>query len=94
MAAVELQSMLAIVPNLLGAAHSRLWVTYDNEADVLYINFRRPSHADDAELTDDDVVVRYQDGEIVGLTILNASKREQQQNTSGSITKLSGEAHD
>jgi len=42
---------------------------------VLYINFKKPSHATDSELTDDDIIVRYEGGEMVGLTILHASKR-------------------
>lgn len=54
------------------------WITYEEEADVLYINFRKPSHADDSELTDDDIIVRYQKGEVVGVTIPNASKRAAQ----------------
>ena len=35
-----------------------------------------PQSADDSEMTDDDIVIRYDDAEaIVGLTILNASQR-------------------
>jgi hypothetical protein len=49
---------------------SRIWTSYDKEADVLYINFKKPSHADDSELTDDDVIIRYEKGDIVGITIL------------------------
>ena len=49
--------------------------SYDREADVLYINFRKPRHATDSELTEDDVIVRYEGDEIVGLTVLNASQR-------------------
>ncbi len=49
--------------------------SYDAEADVLYINFKKPSHATDSEMTDDDVIVRYENGEMVGLTVLHASKR-------------------
>ena len=29
-------------------------------ADALYVNFKKPSHADDSELTDDDVIIRYE----------------------------------
>ncbi|PWB50128.1 MAG: hypothetical protein C3F06_13490 [Candidatus Methanoperedenaceae archaeon] len=54
----------------------RIWTSYDKDADVLYINFKKPSHADDSELTDDDILIRYEKGEIVGITILNASKRK------------------
>jgi len=48
---------------------------YDEEADVLYLNFKKPSHADDSELLDNDVIVRYEGEEIVGMTIMNASKK-------------------
>jgi uncharacterized protein YuzE len=76
MVAVEVKSMLTLVPRLLQIPHKRIWVAYDEEADVLYINFKKPSHADDSELTDDDIIVRYEKGQIVGITILNASKRK------------------
>ena len=52
------------------------WTFYDVEADVLYINFHQPAlTADDSELTDENILIRYQDDEIVGLTILNVSNR-------------------
>ena len=34
------------------------------------MNFKKPSHADDSMLTDDDVIVRYENGEIIGITVL------------------------
>jgi len=55
--------------------NSGIWTSYDKEADVLYINFKKPSHADDSELTDEDIIIRYEKGEIIGITILNASRR-------------------
>ncbi|MEI7535300.1 MAG: DUF2283 domain-containing protein, partial [Verrucomicrobiae bacterium] len=58
-----------------GTPHRYLWSSYDAEADVLYINFKKPSHATDSELTDDDILVRYEGEEVVGLTVLHASKR-------------------
>ena len=75
MAAIEIERMLTLVPQLLEIPHSRIWTTYDRQADVLYVNFKKPSHADDSELTDDDIIVRYEQGQIVGITIMNASKR-------------------
>ena len=48
---------------------------YDDEADVLYISFGEPQPADDADLTDEGVIVRLREGKIVGLTILNAGSR-------------------
>jgi uncharacterized protein YuzE len=41
----------------------------------LYINFKKPSHATDSELTDDDILVRYEGEEVFGLTVMHASKR-------------------
>lgn len=75
MAAIEVERMLTLVPQILEIPHRRIWMTYDKEADVLYVNFKKPSHADDSELTDDDIIIRYEGGQIVGITILNASKR-------------------
>jgi uncharacterized protein YuzE len=76
MGAVEVKKILTLVPEFLKVPYSRIWTAYDKEADVLYINFKKPSHADDSELTDDDVIIRYEKGEVIGLTILNASKRD------------------
>ena len=50
-------------------------MVYDVGADVLYLNFKKPSHADDSELTDDDLIIRYEKGPVVGITVLNVSKK-------------------
>ena len=55
---------------------NKMWFSYDEEADVLYVNFKRPGQADDTELTDDDVIIRYEKGEMIGITVLHASDRE------------------
>ena len=75
MALTNIRDYLGLVPALRGAPQGYLWSSYDAEADTLYINFKKPSHATDSELTDEDVVVRYEGEEVVGLTILHASKR-------------------
>ena len=64
-----------IMKVVLRSPHRYLWSSYDSEADVLYINFKKPAQATDSELTDDDIVVRYEGDEIIGLTLLHASKR-------------------
>jgi len=35
----------------------------------------KPSHATDSEMTDDDIIIRYEGQEVVGLTIMHAGKR-------------------
>lgn len=75
MAQIELGKILKIVPELLDIPYKRIWYSYDKEADVLYLNFKKPSYADDSTLTDEDIIIRYEKGKIIGITILNASKR-------------------
>ena len=75
MAIADVQEYLKLLPVVKQSPQGSLWSSYDTEADVLYINFKKPSVATDSELTDDDVIIRYEGDEIVGLTILHASKR-------------------
>ena len=48
---------------------------FNSDGDVLYVNFRKPAAADDSELTDDDVILRYDGDELIGFTVLHASRR-------------------
>ena len=75
MALQDVSAYLDLVPVVLRTPHRFLASSYDAEADVLYIELKKPSHATDSELTDDDVIIRYEDGEVVGLTVLHASTR-------------------
>ena len=75
MAIAELNEYLKITSAVRLSPHKRLWSSYDLEADVLYINFKKGTHATDSELTDDDIIVHYEDEEIIGLTVLHASQR-------------------
>jgi len=70
------QEVLRLTPQLLRMPFRRIWYSRDEEADALYLNFKKPSHADDSELTDDNLIIRYEQGEVVGITVLNASKRK------------------
>ncbi len=75
MATVDLERVLTFVPQVLQLQQKNIWLSYDEEADVLYLNFKKPSHADDSELLENDVIVRYEGDEIVGMTVMNASKK-------------------
>ena len=70
------QNFLRFLSVVKRAPAASVWLTYEPEADTLYINFKKPSVATDSELTDDDVIVRYQDDEIIGYTVLHASQRQ------------------
>jgi uncharacterized protein YuzE len=52
-----------------------LWIDYDEEADIMYISFKKPQHATKTVEMDDDILVRKDGKEIVGITIFNASTR-------------------
>lgn len=49
---------------------------YDEEADVLYIDFVKPSHTSDSKLIEDDIILRFDDNNhLIGMTILHAKSR-------------------
>ena len=75
MVSTEISNYLRLAPTLLSTPNGYLWSSYDAEADVLYINFKKPGVATDSELTSDDVIIRYEGDEIIGLTILHVSQR-------------------
>lgn len=70
---VEFKDIKAVLPYFL--KHKFLWTNYDDKADVLYLHFKENAVSDDSELTKDDLIIRYEEGEVVGITVLNASKK-------------------
>ena len=75
MAIVDFVQYLKLLPEVKRSPEKYVWMSYDAEADVLYVNFKKPSVASDSDITDDDVIIRYENDEIVGMTILHASQR-------------------
>lgn len=75
MAGVDIEAYVKLVPIVKRSPRQCLRSSYDAEADTLYVSFKQPSHATDSELTDDDVILRYEGDEIIGFTILRASTR-------------------
>ena len=56
-------------------------IEYDEKGDVLYISFDPETAADDSELTENDVLLRYKGDKIIGLTILHFSERKRKSGT-------------
>jgi uncharacterized protein YuzE len=75
LAVTEIRDYLKLLPRLKQSPERLMWLSYDQEADTLYVNYRKPSFATDSELTEDDVIVRYAGDEVVGFTVLHASQR-------------------
>ena len=66
---------LALAKQVTRFPASKLWLDYDAEADVLYVSFRRPQKATETVEDDDGMLLRYRGKELVGVTVLDASKR-------------------
>lgn len=52
----------------------KLFIDYDEEADVLYVSFGKSQKADDSIQGKDGIIRRKKGAKIIGLTILNASR--------------------
>lgn len=73
MAEITLPS--GLIEGLLSLPMRQVWTDYDPEADVLYVSFRKPQQANDSIMETDGNIYHYRDDELVGITILNASRR-------------------
>jgi len=71
---MEQFSILESIPYFFKMPSKRIWVDYDDEADILYISFRKPQQANDS-IMEEDIISHYHNKELVGLTILNARSR-------------------
>jgi len=69
---ISIQKISKIVPYILSMPSKVMWIDYDKEADVLYINFEKPQKATESKMIN-DIVMHYRNGDIVGVTVLNAS---------------------
>jgi len=53
-----------------------LWMSYDREADVFYVSLGQRQKATDSIMLDDiGVLLRYRGKKLIGITVLDASKR-------------------
>lgn len=75
MVVADFQEYLKLIPMVNRTPQHPVWLTFDAETDALYVNFKKPSYATDSEMTDDDVIVRYESDVVIGFTVLHASKR-------------------
>ena len=63
------------LPHIIRLPQGKAWIDYDEEADILYVGLKRPQKATDTKfLADQGILLRYRDKELVGVTVLDASK--------------------
>ena len=72
----NLGDFLSLLPAVRHPPERRLQASHDEEGDVLYARLAgQPKPATDSDVTDDDIIVRYDGDEVIGITILRASQR-------------------
>jgi len=67
--------LLRALSNFIKLPATKMWLDYDNDADVLYVHFEDKPSSTHSEMTDEGIILDYQDEQLVGLTILDASQR-------------------
>jgi uncharacterized protein YuzE len=78
--AKTLDNISEAVPHLIRLPDRKAWIDYDKDADVLYISLKRPQKATDTKvLLDKGILLRYRNKDLVGVTVLDASKPRKRQ---------------
>jgi uncharacterized protein YuzE len=71
----SLSHLLKAVSHLVQLPKHRMWLDYDEEADVLYIHFAEEASSTHSEMREHGVIFDYKGNDLVGVTILDASQR-------------------
>ena len=74
----NLDYLLKAVANLIRLPKTKMWLDYDSEADVLYLHFEEKPASNHSEMREDGIILDYQDDSLVGLTVLEASRRSEE----------------
>ncbi len=81
LAAKTVEEISGALPHLIRLPQGRAWIDYDDEADVLYVSLKRPQKATDTKfLADKGILLRYRGRELVGVTVLDASRPRRRKN--------------
>ena len=71
----SLSHLLKAVSHLVQFPKHRMWLDYDEGADVLYVHFTAEPVSTHSEMREDGVIFDYKENDLVGVTILEASQR-------------------
>lgn len=84
-----LEEISGALPYLIRFPSGKAWIDYDQEADVLYVSLKRPQKATDTKfLQDKGILLRYKGKELVGVTVLDASKHRIKKKSSARPSKI------
>ncbi len=71
----NMQYVFNVMTNFIKLPATKLWLDYDAAADVVYLHFVEHPASTHSAMRDDGIILDYQDEQLVGLTILEASQR-------------------
>jgi len=71
----DIGNLIRAVSNLIKLPRTKMWLDYDAEADVLYLHFEEKPASTHSEMREDGILLDYRDDVLVGLTVLDASRR-------------------
>jgi len=72
---MEEVEIIKIIPHVVRSLQRRIWIDYDGDADVLYMNFTYPLKVVEHEEDENGIVRNYdKEGNLVGLTIIAATR--------------------
>ena len=67
--------IMKIIPYVVRSSQKKVWIDYDDGADVLYISFVYPPNAIEHEEDENGIIRNYdEDGKLTGLTIIAARR--------------------
>jgi len=67
--------IIKIIPHVVKSLQRRIWIDYDEDADVIYMNFTYPPKAVENEKKRNGNVKNYDEkGKLTGLTIIAAKR--------------------
>jgi uncharacterized protein YuzE len=70
-----IDEVMDMIPHLISMPYRKKWVDYDEEADILYINFTYSSEAVEHEEDEEAIIRNYNErGDLAEITIIAASR--------------------
>lgn len=72
---MDIVDLLKIVSHLVRLPKAQMRLDYDEEIDVLYVHFGDKAESTHSEMQGNGVILDYRDNALVGVTILEASRR-------------------
>ena len=83
---MEEVEIVKMVPHVIRSMQRRIWIDYDKDADVLYMNFAYLPKAVEHEEDENGIVKNYDEkGNLTGLTIISAKRFLKAKDKEGSV---------